>query len=275
LGYLTLGRAHRFLDGVAGWPVLGVYLRKKYERMFAANLDANLFRGVFATFEEAERSAPRTRPLGYDHPGPAAMYLERTRKVYPTDYPVLFWLQKLFREGQTRVFDLGGHTGVSYYSYRRYLDYPATLRWQVHDVPAVVQQGRHLAAEMDRGGHLSFADRFDEAEGADILFALGSLQYLPETLAERVGNLKNPPRHLMLNLIPLHERLSYFTLQSIGTAFCPYRITALSEFQSAYERLGYEVVDSWENPEKRCEIPFHPEHSLNRYCGLYMRRRVN
>ena len=184
MAYIILGRAHRLLDRVAGWPVVGGQLRQKYDRVFAENRDDNLFRGVFASFEEAERSAPRTLPLGYDHPGPAGMYVERTRKTYPTDYPVLFWLQKLLREGCTRVFDLGGHTGVSYYAYRSYLDYPATLRWQVQDVPAVVQQGRALAAEQDRDGYLSFSARFEDAEGFDILTAQGSLQYLPETLAD-------------------------------------------------------------------------------------------
>jgi putative methyltransferase (TIGR04325 family) len=272
LGYIILERAHRLVERIAGWPVLGAYLHEKYDRVFAANLDSNLFRGVFATFEEAERSAPRTLPLGYDHPGPAGMYQERARKAYPTDYPVLFWLQRVLREGSLRVFDLGGHTGVSYYAYRRYLDYPEALRWQVQDVPAVVQEGRSIAAKNDHSGHLSFTDRFEEVEGADVLVALGSLQYLPETLAERVRNLRTPPRHLILNLIPLHEEHSYFTLQSIGTAFCPYRVTSFAEFRSAYEKLGYETVDTWENPEKRCDIPFHPEHSLDRYYGFYFRR---
>jgi hypothetical protein len=32
------------------------------------------------------------------------------------------------------------------------------------------------------------------------------------------------------------------------------------------------MVDSWENPDKKCEIPFHPEHSLERYHGFYFRR---
>jgi putative methyltransferase (TIGR04325 family) len=272
LGYVILGKAHRALDRLADWPVLGGWLREKYDRVFETNRDDNLFRGVFATFAEAEASAPRSLPLGYDHPGPAAMYVERTRNTYPTDYPVLFWLQKLLRGDATRIFDLGGHTGVSYYAYRRYLEYPRTLLWQVQDVPAVVERGRSLAVEMDPGGQLSFTDRFADAEGADILAAQGSLQYLPETLAERLAILKSPPRHLILNLTPLHAKHSFFTLQSIGTAFCPYRVTARSEFQSAYEKLGYELADSWVNPEKRCHIPFHPEHSLDHYLGFYFRR---
>jgi putative methyltransferase (TIGR04325 family) len=267
-----LGGAHRAVDALAGWPVVGEALRRRYDAAFAANRDDNLFRGVFATFEEAARSAPATLPLGYDNPASAAMYMDRTRKTYPTDYPVLFWMQKLLREGCTSVFDLGGHVGVSYYAYRRYLDYPATLQWRVHDVPAVMAQGRILASERDRDGRLGFCETFEEADGKQILTAQGSLQYLPETLAERLARLASPPPHLIINLTPLHESRSYFTLQSVGTAFCPYRITAIGEFLASFEALGYKLVDQWDNPDKGCDIPFHPAHSLDRYHGLYFRR---
>jgi putative methyltransferase (TIGR04325 family) len=263
---------HHFVDRVAGWPVVDGVLRRRYDRVFEANREANLFRGVFGTFDEAARSAPPTRPLGYDNPDSAAMYLDRTRRIYPTDYPVLFWLQKLLAGGCERIFDLGGHIGVSYYAYRRYLDYPARLRWCVHDVPAVMAQGRKFAAEKDRDNRLSFCDRFEEADGFDVLMAQGSLQYLPDTLAERLARLPAPPRHLLLNLAPLHERHSYFTLQSVGTAFCPYRITAAGEFLRSFEELGYALVDTWENPDKNCRIPFHPDRSLDRYHGFHFRR---
>ena len=36
--------------------------------------------------------------------------------------------------------------------------------------------------------------------------------------------------------------------------------------------LGYALVDTWENPDKSCRIPFHPDRSLNRYHGFYFRR---
>jgi putative methyltransferase (TIGR04325 family) len=269
---IVLEGAHRAVERMAGWPGVEGALKRRYDRMFEANREANLFRGVFATFDEAQASAPATLPLGYDNPASAAMYLDRTRRTYPTDYPVLFWLQRLLSEGCTTIFDLGGHIGVSYYAYRRYLAYPASLRWRVHDVPAVMEQGRKFALEKDKERHLGFCDRFEEADGMQVLAAQGSLQYLPETLAERLSRLASPPRHVLLNLTPLHERESFFTLQSVGTAFCPYRITATGEFLKSFESLGYALADSWENPDKKCEIPFHPGHSLDRYYGFYFRR---
>ena len=261
----------RALRSMARWPGLRTWLERRYERRFAANRDANLFRGVFDAFEAAQASAPRGLPLGYDNPASAAMYVDRTRKTYPTDYPVMFWLQRLFDEGATRLFDLGGHIGVSYYAYRRHLRYPADLRWCVHDVPAVNAQGRTFAAEKDAERRLSFSDRFEAADGVDVLTAQGSLQYLPETLAQRLARLAKPPAHVVLNLTPLHERHGYFTLQSVGTAYCPYRIFAVADFLEGFRQLGYELVDTWDNPDKKCEIPFHPEHSLDRYHGFYFR----
>src|SRR4051812_33353335 len=182
------------------WPVVGGLLRKRYERTFAENIEANLFRGVFDTFAAAHASAPPTRPLGYDHPGPAGMYLDRIRRIYPSDYPILFWLDRLLHSGCSTVFDVGGHIGVGYYAYRRYLTYPPSLRWTVFDVPAVVRQGREFAHKMDPDGRLSFSDTFDGGDGADVLLASGSLQYLPDTLADRLKTLSVAPRHLLVNL---------------------------------------------------------------------------
>lgn len=246
--------------------------KHQYEKTFAKNRGANLFRGVFTSFEEAERSAPKTLPLGYDNPESAAMYLERTRKTYPTDYPVLFWLNKLFADGVNSVFDVGGHIGVSYYAYRRYLAYPPHLRWVVHDVPAVMARGREFAQERDKERCLDFADTFDRISGFDVMTAQGSLQYLPESLAERLASVAVPPKHLVINLTPLHERLSFYTLQSVGTAFCPYRILSVAEFLRPLEQLGYQLIDSWDNPDKKCHIPFYPEHSLERYHGFLFSR---
>ncbi len=267
-----LQNAHLAVDRIARLTPLKAFLQRQYERKFSANSNENLFRGVFESFEDAQRSAPQTLPIGYDNPASAGMYIDRTRKIYATDYPVLYWLARLFASGSSRIFDVGGHIGVSYYSYRRYLDYPKTLQWSVHDVPAVMEQGRKFAAERDNDGYLKFSDQFEGAEGMDILVAQGSLQYLPETIAARLGRLARPPSHIVLNLTPLHERRSYFTLQSVGTAFCPYRITRVTDFLQSLDALRYQLVDTWENPEKKCEIPFHPNESLDKYYGFYFKR---
>jgi putative methyltransferase (TIGR04325 family) len=200
------------------------------------------------------------------------MYRDRLETAYPHDYPVMFWLQKLLALGCTRIFDLGGHVGTRYYAFRPYLDYSDAGRWLVCDVPAVAAAGQRMAARNGSAPRLSFCDRFEQAEGMDVLLALASLQYLRETLADRLKNLTSAPTHLILNAVPLHPRYSYFTLQSIGTAFCPYRITAVEEFLAPYADLGYTLVDRWENPDKRCAIPFHPDRSLDRYFGFYFRR---
>ena len=49
-------------------------------------------------------------------------------------------------------------------------------------------------------------------------------------------------------------------------------MSASGESLRAWEALGYSLVDQWENPEKRCAIPFHAEHSLDRYYGFHFRR---
>ncbi len=263
--------AHAWVDSWSRRAPLAGWLKRRHDRRFEANRDQNLFRRVFDSFEEAARSAPPTRPLGYDNPDSAAMYLDRTRRLYPTDYPMLFWLSTLFAQGATRVFDLGGHIGVSYYAYRKVLAYPAGLRWCVHDVPAVMAQGRRFAAERDREARLDFADDFGVASGYDILASQGAIQYLPDAIWDRLARLDRPPAHVLLNLIPVHEREGCWTLQSIGTAYCPYRIFAAGDLLRGFESAGYSLVDTWENPDKRCSIPFHPERSVDRYHGFHFR----
>lgn len=264
---VLMRRAHRLVDRLADAPGVRRLLASRYERRFASNSDENLFRGVFDTFERAAASAPASRPIGYDHPEPAAMYRQRMKELYATDYPILFWLGQLFQTGGHKLFELGGHVGVSYYSYQKVLPFPSDLQWTVHDVPTVMERGRALASNVDSLGKLRFAPEFSAAADADIFVAMGVLQYLPETIAERLGSLPRLPPALLINLTPLHHEAAYFTLQSIGTAFCPYRIDREDAFVASVEQLGYRLRDAWINPEKSCVIPFHANRSLHYYRG--------
>lgn len=263
---------HKLIDGLGELPWIQDLRKSRYDKRFSTAERVNLFRGIYPDASTAAHSIPATKPSGYDNEAPAAMYEERTRQIYPGDYPVLFWLQKLLGESVSKVFDIGGHIGVGYYAYQKYLDYPVGLRWCVSDVPAVVARGQQLAEQWDKAGRLQFTSDLHAVNGYDLVLASGSIQYLPMTLGQLLGETQQKPPHVIVNLLPLHPEQTYFTVQNIGTAFCVYRIQSHLEFVAAMREAGYELVDAWENLEKKCEIPFSPAHySLDRYYGFYFR----
>lgn len=261
------GRLHRAVDRLGRLPGLLQWRRRQFSKVFEAGHAIGCCLGVFASHAQATSACPTTRPLGYDHAAGAGMYRDRTHTVYPSDYPMMFWLQTALADGVRKVFDLGGHVGVAYYAYQKHLSFPADLSWSVHDVPTVMAAGRQEALQRDPTDRLVFVDHFEAADDADLLFTSGCLQYLPDTLAQRLAPLHQRPRWVLVNLLPLHPRHDYWTVQSIGTAYCPYHIQQTEAFFSAMEQLGYSRVDAWENLEKDCWIAFEPQHSLDRYFG--------
>ncbi len=267
-----IARRHQLLDRLLDAPGLRQFRARRFDARFAKGQAVGVCRGIFRTHAEAAAAVPVNGLVGYDHDAPATMYGDRMTRIFPSDYPMLYWLRKAFDEGATRVFDLGGHIGLSYYAYRRYLDYPPDLTWQVSDVPAVMKKGREIAATRDDAQHLSFVEHLGAAGDVQILFTAGCLQYLEKTLADMLAELPTKPTWLIINLLPLHPARAWWTVQSIGTAFCPYRIQQDERFVSDITRLGYELVDRWENPEKRCEIAFEPALSLEGYHGMAFRR---
>lgn len=249
---------------------LSVKLRKRdYDIHFSKASWANLFRGVYNNFQQAADSAPATKPMGYDHPEPANMYIQRTRQVYSSDYPVLFWLSSILKTN-CKVFDLGGHIGVSYYAYQQYLDYPEDMQWLVCDVPEVTRAGK-IHAEKKHDTRLTFTNDYEAADGYDVLLASGSLQYIETPLTDLLQPLQKKPHHIIINLLPAYDGESFVTLQNIGTVFCPYQILNRTELIESLQAIGYECIDMWRNEEKECVIPFHPEHSLDAYHGFYFR----
>ncbi|PTR33827.1 putative methyltransferase (TIGR04325 family) [Luteibacter sp. OK325] len=260
-------------EAMARLPLLRQFQEARYTRRFFAHhaLTHHLYRGVFPSFDEARASIPPSSVSGYDNTESADLYRERTRRVFINDYPMIYWLGRWFANGAHRVFDIGGHIGIAYYAYQKYLDYPSHLSWTVMDVPAVNAAGARWASQNDMARQLHFADDVSAAAGSDVLFAAGSLQYLSYSLEDALRAMAIKPRFLLLNSVPIHMRESYFTVQNIGTACCPYRITAEREFLGGLAKLGYEMQDRWENPQRSCIIPFHPERSLDRYFGFAFR----
>jgi putative methyltransferase (TIGR04325 family) len=245
---------------------------QRYENQFVTDGAYGHFRGVYDTFEQAVRSAPRNRPLGFDLPEYARMFDERHTAVFPYDYPVLFWLTSILLP-DVRIFDFGGHVGVQFYGYQKYLKFPRGLRWRVCDVAAVVEKGCSIASSRGESERLAFTTRVSEADGFDVLIAAGSLQFVESpSLAHSLGELRDPPRHLLLNKLPLRDGPPFVTLQNAGTAFVPQHVFERSAFIGGFTKLGYEVVDQWEDRVHSCNIPFYPEKSVPHYSGLYLRR---
>jgi putative methyltransferase (TIGR04325 family) len=248
-------------------PVLG-YL---YDRRFRANRQGQLFMGVFDTAAAAAASAPANLPMGYDQPAAAAMYRDWLDKVALMDYPALYWLRRIGSEVHS-LFDYGGHVGLKYYAYKRYLSVPGDFVWTVCDVPAVATAGTELARE-NGAQNLKFVTSITAVDGQDLLMCSGSLQYIEPSLHTQLQPLARRPRHVVINGVPYHDGKTFFTLNSIGTAFCPYKIQNFAEFVAGMGQLGYELVDRWSIPGKECIIPLHSQHSVHEYTGMYLRAK--
>lgn len=267
----------RMANDLAELPGIRFFAKAYYNWLFTRDvLPGNIYCGVYKSMQEARSGAPRTFPTSFETV-PGDIYENRRDSIRIVDYPVLFWLERLFSAGHSRIFDLGGNVGVSYYGFGRYLEYPAGMHWMVHDLPSLVDAGRALANARDTDGKLFFTDARQDADGFQVLLCAGVLQFLDYSLPELLGSLKAPPRHVLVNMTPLHPTRSYATLQRVtfngkGIANCPYRVTAVKDFVEEFERLGYEAVDHWESKERYMRIPFDPEYSIDRYHGFYFRR---
>jgi putative methyltransferase (TIGR04325 family) len=227
-------------------------------------------RGIYRTFQEAQAAIDPLRRVGYDNPQSSTLYHGRLDLVKPSDYAIFYWLGPLLA-GARSVFDFGGNVGWSYYAFQKYLAYPPRLRWVICDVPAVVDAGRALASQRE-APHLRFTTQFREADRSDVLFTSGTLQYVEQDLAALLGALDNKPPHVLINRVPFSDRPTYFTVQDIGTACCPYKVSNQAEFVTSLQRLGYALVDTWRCPESACRVLFRPMRSVRHYTGMYFRK---
>src|SRR3954466_2254203 len=172
-----------------GFP--GKLIQAVRRRRFFRRGPGNFYAGVYKTRDEARKAIPPQQTEGFDNQTAAGFYRERLEKVFPADYAALFWLQPLIKES-TRIFDFGGHVGLHFYSWRKMLNLPASVRWIVAEVPAVCTAGAAIARERGTSDQISFTDGgLAACEGTDVFFSGGALQYLePEALPAAVGPLK-------------------------------------------------------------------------------------
>lgn len=237
--------------------------------------DDNDYYGVYDSYADALAAAQalstRTLPATYDTDAAGRMYRSHLRSIRVSDYPLVYWMARLFAEGHRHVFDLGGHIGVSYYGFQPYLDYPPDMTWTIHDVPSVMAAGRAWALEHDPSRRLAFVETPEAADGRDLLVCTGALQYLDYTLPELLCSLPSKPRHVLVNLTPMHPAQEFFTLQNLGIAICPYRIMSAPQFTKDMESCGYRMLDHWQSYERHLRIPFEPAYAVDSYHGFHFR----
>src|ERR1700722_734904 len=139
-------------------PILRSVLKAYYERVFATT-GSGMFRGVYESFQEALQAAPKTKKAGFNHEEFVTFYQDRLQRIFAEDYPVLFWLNTILRNG-CRAFDFGGHRGHHFYVYAKYLNYPKDFSWTVCEVPVIVKAGEELARERNVTDNLKFTTNF-------------------------------------------------------------------------------------------------------------------
>jgi len=261
----------RIAHAAAELPILRWLAEPIYRYQFLRfRRPGNACFGVFGTYAEAHALAKSLHgPATYDLAEAGRLYRERLERVVASDYPSIYWLSRLLAAGERRIFDLGGHIGISYYGFSRYIEYPADLQWLVHDLPAIADAGRSHAVLHDPKRRLAFSAGPDAADGCDILFTSGALQYLDYTLPDLLRRLQQRPSHILVNLVPMHPDRSFFTLQNIRIAICPYRVAAVPEFIAGMESMGYDLIDHWQSRERNLRVPFRHGYEVDSYHGFY------
>ena len=257
----------RALGAAGNWPPLRKLRAAWLHRKFLSNRQDNMFWGVFDSFDEAAASAPPSRLVGYDNASSAQMYQHRLW-IEEFDYPAMFWLARSLSEGMRTIVDLGGSVGIKYFAFGKVMDFPPDLVWRVIDVPAVAAQGRVFAHGRGVTSGLEFSDRLADIQGMDVIFASGVLQYMPQSLGDVLGSIDRLPRRLIVNTTAIHADKQFFTLNNIGTAYCPYRVQARTEFVESIKAKGYVLRDKWDNSGKYLRLALHPELSLSIYSGF-------
>ncbi|MBL8523465.1 MAG: methyltransferase, TIGR04325 family [Betaproteobacteria bacterium] len=261
------------IERLKRFPPIHALRKARFERYAQSPEGRGLCWGAFPTFEEAKRAIPADTRLGYDNDQCAQMYADRLEQIFPYDYPVLFWLRSALTPGSS-VFDIGGHVGLHYHSYRRYLPELETVSWTVCEVPAVVERGRKLAIERS-APTLAFTSDFSSIDGKEIVLSAGALQYLEQTtITELIASVSRPPQHVILNKIPLHDGPDFVTVENTGPSQSPYRNFNRAKFIDEFRRLGYEHVDSWDVPGRLHHMPYHPELSYEHSSGVYFARKT-
>ena len=253
-------------------PPIRAWLRKRALCKYFTQRGIGCHSGHFSTFAQARAWLPPSPEFSHDQFTDEYVY-QRSHRIWPFDYPVLFWLRKAFEEGSTTILDIGGSIGNQFYAYQNYLTYPPGLEWRVHELPAFIQEGRDLAAAREAHG-LHFSDEWPANWlSSDIWIAAGAMEFMEtENLPALLARADRKPRHLLLNKLPLTEASAFVSTQNIGFgSYVPHHVFNRQAFISAIEGHGYDKIDAWDVPERTFMSLGFAADCFDTYSGLYFR----
>lgn len=229
---------------------------------------ANLYRGKYDTYSEAQNTIAQKFHCGYDLSAAHPNSIEGKDYLRYYDYALVSPMQTALQNA-SQVVDLGGGVGTDYYRFRKAVHFPPGLKWLVCDVLAAAQIGQKLA-HLNNCSDLAFTSVFQDTDGSDVLITNGALQYIELSLADLLKPLTIKPQHILINYVPCYEGQTFFTVQNILTSRAPYKIQNRNELIGDIEQLGYKLVSSWQDP-RTCFIPFHPACFVEAYHGFHFK----
>lgn len=234
-------------------------------------------RGVFRSFDEGWAVARRANPVGHENPSEIRIHLELSRSLRSSDYAVLYWLCRIAaQDGNLSLFDFGGNVGNLYYSYFKHLkETVLRITWTVFDLPAVIEEGRRIAAE--RGAtNLRFTGSLQNASECNVLLASSAFHYWEEGVRAFLERFPKPPEHVIVHSTPVHDRAQDFiTVQRTGACAFPCIVRNSTEMTTAFTSMDYNLVDRWQVLERCLRMPLFPGLTVPHYSGFYFRRRRN
>ena len=252
------------LNFIANIPIVREWVAKKI--FLGANHSTHRLMGAYPSYAEAMAHVPKEFVEGEDE---HKIFMVFTDEVQKSHLQIVRILSGLMGEVKT-LFDLGGNVGYCYYQFRSEITYPPEFHWTVSDLPVVNKAGRKLARERGET-QISFTDNRTDASGADVYLSTGTLQYLEKPLAGLLEELKEKPRHILINRVPMTNGDAFYTLQHTGHSILPYYYANHDRFVSSIEALGYKMVETWQLG-RGAEIILHPEIDAKNYYGFYFVR---
>ena len=103
----------------------------------------------------------------------------------------------------------------------------------------------------------------------------GTLQYVPETLAELVAKLGDAqPPQVLVNRTALWDGETFFTLQSLGPVIWLYSVQNREAIVTGMEQEGYRVKGTWKCPESKINVRWHIHRRVRAHAGFFAGTRL-